>query len=295
MKTLFDEYSHLFPTDRINVLFPILSKVAVMRIPEDPLHTRRSEKHNTVLVYRDKTKYIVELLANGYEHAVCEAREDFASELLYSAIMALKPEIFLANPLSFFMNSFDSTRSDLSKADKHLTVNFDSTDQKSALIESMVNFWSKDPAAFALHDIGLQVVDEMFTNIFFNAPIDAKGTRPLKQQDRATRIRLPERFKAKLFSCLTDDKLIIGCEDPFGSLSRNEVMFRLESIFMEAMTSPRFNTSGAGLGLKFLTENSASFYLFCEKGKKTVFACGLLLKGLKANLKASKNIHFVVR
>lgn len=295
MKTLFDEYSHLYPADRISVLYPLLSQVSVLRIPEDPLHTRRSEKNKTVLIYRDKTKYVVELLAGGYEHAICEARDDFASELLCSAIMTLKPELFLANPLPFFLNGFYPTHDSVLSKDNHFTVFFESTEQKDQLMEHMIKFWSKNSAAHALQDMCLQIVDELFTNIFFNAPIDGKGGRPLKQHDRSTKIHLPERFKAKMFSCFTEDKLIIGCEDPFGSVSRNEVMFRLESIFMEAMTTPRFNTSGAGLGLKFLTENSANFYLFCEKGKKTIFACGLLLKGLKANLKASKNIHFVVR
>lgn len=295
MKNLFDEYSALFPKDRTNVLFPLLSKVHCLKIPEEQMHSKMRDKQKTVLIYKDKTQQIVELLASGYEHAICSARDDFSSEILCSALMALRPDSFMQNPLPFFFNGFDPNSEQVNRKDNNFTVTFEATDQKDALMEHLVRFWSKKPAIASLEDICLQIADEMFTNIFFNAPVDAKGMRPLKQQSRTTSIHLPDRYKAKMFSCFTDDKVIIGCEDPFGSISRNEIMFRLESIYMEAMSSPRAHTSGSGLGLKFLIDNSANFYLFCERGKKTLFACALILKGLKANLTASKNIHFVVR
>lgn len=295
MKSLYEEYINLFPKDRADVLFPLLSKVHFLRIPEEQMHTRVRDKQKTILVYKDKTKQIVELIASGYEHAICSDREDFSSEILCSAIMALRPDMFMKNPLPFFFNGFDPNSELTDMKDNNFTVTFESTEQKEALMEHLVKFWSKKSAIASLEDICLQIVDEMFTNIFFNAPVDSRGVRPLKQQNRTTAIHLPDRFKGKIFSCFTDDKVIIGCEDPFGSISRNEIMFRLESIYMEAMSAPRAHTSGSGLGLKFLIDNSASFYLFCEKGKKTVFACGLILKGLKANLSASKNIHLMVR
>ncbi|MCC6138792.1 MAG: hypothetical protein IT287_09175 [Bdellovibrionaceae bacterium] len=295
MKNLFEEYASLFPKERAEVLSPLLSKVPFLRIPEDSMYTRTTEKQKTVLIYKNKTKQIVELLANGFEHAVCSQREDFSSELLCSALMTLRPDSFLKNPLPFFFNGFDPNSEGSDRKDNNFTVTFDSTEQKEQLMEHLVKFWSKRSAIASLQDICLQIADEMFTNIFFNAPVDARGLRPLKQQSRTTTIHLPERYKAKMFSCYTDEKVIIGCEDPFGSISRNEIMFRLESIYLEAMSAPRAHTAGSGLGLKFLIDNSANFYLFSEKGKKTIFACGLILKGLKANLTASKNIHFVVR
>lgn len=295
MNSLFDEYASLFPKDRTNVLFPLLSKVQYLRIPEDIGQAKLREKPKTVLIYKDKTQQIVELMAGGYEHAVCQLREDFPSELLCSALLALKPDSFMRNPLPFFFNGFDPNSELTDRKDNNFTVTFESTDQKDALMEHLVKFWSRKSAVASLEDICLQIADEMFTNIFFNAPVDARGMRPFRQQNRTTTIHLPERYKAKMFSCFSEDKVIIGCEDPFGSIARNEIMFRLESIYTEAMSAPRAHTAGSGLGLKFLIDNSANFYLFCEKGKKTIFACALLLKGLKANLTASKNIHFVVR
>jgi hypothetical protein len=295
MISLYDEYINLFPKDRAAALMPLLSHVHFLRIPEDQMQTRVRDKKKNILIYKDKTKHIVELIASGYEHAICSVRDDFSSEILCSAIMALRPDTFMKNPLPFFFNGFDPNSELTDRRDNNFTVTFESTEQKESLMEHLVKFWSKKPAIASLEDICLQIADEMFTNIFFNAPVDSRGLRPLKQQNRATAIHLPDRYKAKMFSCFTDDKVIIGCEDPFGSIVRNEIMFRLESIYMEAMTSPRAHTSGSGLGLKFLIDNSANFYLFCEKGKKTVFACALLLKGLKANLSASKNIHLMVR
>lgn len=295
MRSLYDEYAGLFPKERTNVLFPLLSKVAYLRVPEDLIHAKLREKQKTVLIYKGKTKQIVEPLASGFEHAICQEREDFSSEILCSALMALRPDSFLKNPLPFFFNGFDPNSEFSDRKDNNFTITFDSTEQKEQLMEHLVKFWSKRSAISALEDICLQIADEMFTNIFFNAPVDARGIRPLKQQSRTTSIHLPDRYKAKMFSCFTDEKVIIGCEDPFGSIARNEIMFRLESIYLEAMSAPRAHTAGSGLGLKFLIDNSANFYLFCEKGKKTIFACGLILKGLKANLTASKNIHFVVR
>ena len=54
-----------------------------------------------------------------------------------------------------------------------------------------------------------------------------------------------------------------------------------------------FSTSsgGAGLGVRYLIENSANFYTVVDPGKFTLMACGFLLKGVKANVTTPKHFH----
>lgn len=294
MKNIYDEFKHLWPGSRQAALQPSLSQIKCFDFPEEMAQIRNYDRKKTVVLYTEKNKNIVSLLTNGFEHIVCRDREDFAQELLATALMALKPQTFLENPLPFFFNGFDPSSAGAADKDSNLTLMVNSTDQKDDVMTKLRDFWAKKPEILALEDLCLQIADEMFSNIFFNAPVAISGTRPFKEMNRTTSITLPGKFQAKMFSCFSEQKVIVGCEDPFGSVPRESVIYRLESIYTEAMTAPRENTSGAGLGLKLLIDNSANFYLYSEKGKKTIFACGLILKGLKSNLTAKKHLHFVV-
>jgi hypothetical protein len=65
----------------------------------------------------------------------------------------------------------------------------------------------------------------------------------------------------------------------------------LEALFLNDKIKPKNLGASAGMGFKFIIENSGSFYLHCEPGRRSLVACGILLKGLRANLKKEKHTH----
>jgi hypothetical protein len=66
----------------------------------------------------------------------------------------------------------------------------------------------------------------------------------------------------------------------------------LENTLVPDAVEPRGpHHAGAGLGLRYMIENSAGLYFFVEKDKRTLVACSLLLEGLKANFNIQKHFH----
>jgi hypothetical protein len=276
-------------------LQPLLTPVNCYFFPED-VHVIKLKdlyKKNTVVIYREKDKSVVNFLLAGFEHIICSEREDFPQELLATALMVAKPRHFMNDPINFFFNDFNPNTGALRRTDNNLTIAIESTSQKDEAFGLLKQFWQGRSPMEALEDTCLQIADELFTNCFYNAPV-VDNQRPFKEVARETHITLPKHLKPKLFTCFTKQKVYVGCEDPFGSIIREPIMYRLESLYTEAMTAPREHTGGSGLGFKFLIDNSANFYVFCDKGKRTLFVCGLVLKGLKANQSLTKNLHFVV-
>lgn len=102
---------------------------------------------------------------------------------------------------------------------------------------------------------------------------------------------MPGESTAEIFACYSNERLIVGCSDPFGSVEPDPVLARLRHIYGAGTSAPLAKTAGAGIGLKFLIDNSANFYIYREHRRKTIFACSFLLKGLKANLTPAKHIH----
>ena len=87
----------------------------------------------------------------------------------------------------------------------------------------------------------------------------------------------------------------IGCEDPFGSLERQTILNRLVEIYSQRQSAPIMSTAGAGMGLKFMIENCANFYMFCEKRKRSIVACTFLLEGRRKNIGQANHLHISVR
>jgi len=296
MRNAFDAYKKLWPEDRHKTLKPFLSQVQCYYFPEDSYQVKLGElnKKNTAVIYKEKNKSIVNFLVSGFEHILCSEREDFPQELLATALMVSRSRGFINEPSTYFFNDFRLDTSQIPRRDNNLTIAIQSTEQKDEAFKLLRQFWQQKASMEALEDVCLQIADELFTNCFFNAPTAGDGLKPFRSVPRERHITLPAHMKPKLFTSFTQQKIFVGCEDPFGSVVREPIMYRLESLYTEAMTSPREHTAGAGLGFRFLIDNSSNFYVMSEKGKRTLFACGLMLKGLKANQVANKNIHFVV-
>jgi len=291
MKSVFEVYQTLWPEDKRASLEPLLSRVPVLHYPEDRDKFSKVMPHLVVLVVRKiKLKEMLGLVELGFEHIVQMDRPDFAKELLASSLMTLRPQAFLKNPIPFFLSGFDSERV-ISDPDRHLIMRFHRSNEKKTLMEWLGVFLDRNPATSTIRDLCLQVADEMISNSLFNAPMRPSGKRAFKDLPRNSEIELPTSHGCSLFACFADERVVIGCEDPFGSLDKGVLLGHLRDVFRDDQASMKYTAGGAGLGFRHMLENSANFYVLVNQGKSTLVACGFVLKGLKANMTIEKHMH----
>jgi hypothetical protein len=297
MNSVFKEYHHLWPAKRLEFLEPILSKVFVLHAPrEQHLIESMTLLPREVVVVNDDASLveIVRYLEVGFEHCVQQNRDDFAQELLTSGFMAQRPEIFNRDPITFFFNGFQSLE-DATYSGRHIKFPFRSSGEKPLILDRLDGFLENSTAMSSIKELCLQAADELISNAIFHAPVKPNGVRINDKFERNEDIWLPEDKEAVLFACFSDQRVIIGCDDPFGSLSRGTLLMQLRSVFKDDTVSVRPGGPSAGIGFKYLVDNCANFYVMSSKGKRTLVACAFLLQGLKANLAAPKHFHLSFR
>ncbi|MGZ3722132.1 MAG: hypothetical protein ACXVA9_04325 [Bdellovibrionales bacterium] len=295
MISVFEEYKQLWPESSLKEIKPLLSKVNVLHYPRDQRMIGNVTPENVVVVTeRNLYDGNIPIFEAGFEHCVQSGREDFAPELLASSLMALRPAAFMKNPITFFFNGFQSSKA-AAESGRHVRYDFTSSVEKDGIIKRLDQFLDYNNQMASLKDICLQTADEMITNALFHAPVRASGLRPNSKLARDGEATMPTGKHGTLFACFSDQRVIIGCTDPFGSLEKLGFLLHLRSIFKESAANMRVQGESAGIGFKYLIESAANVYVLVTKKKQTLIACGFLLKGLKANSTASKHLHFSFR
>ena len=295
MRSILQDFSHLWPKSREAALAPILSKVTYLKYPEDSNLLGLEKRPDKVIVITSGEDFfaIRPFIFNGFRHFVNRNRSDLPQELLASCLMIVKPAIFVQNPIPFFLAGFSNLQI-LTDTERNLTVSFKKSTQKAEILHELEEFLAKNPKTKSLSDICIQSADELITNALYNAPVDADGERMFLNVDRQEAVEYPPDKKATLFACFSDDRITIGCEDTFGSMTVTEMYQYLRTKFSSDLSIPRESTGGAGLGLKMIMENSANFYLFSERYRRSLVAASFLLSGLKSNMSNRKHFHWSV-
>ena len=292
MKSVFSEFSKLWPASGHAALSPLLSKISFFYYPSEKAQilTAKDPQSSIVIFTEGSIKDIIQIAALGFEHCVQMNRPDFAQELLASALMVSRPDSFVKNPIPFFFTGFSPNGAN--STETNMSLAFRRTTDKSYLLERLQTFLGQNPRLQGISDLCIQVADELISNALFSSPVDTNGNSLYQGINRNTEIHLPEGKDATFFSCFSDYRVVVGCEDQFGSFRKNLLMDHLENSFLREKASAREGQSGgAGLGFRYIIENSANFYLYCDRGKRSLVAAGFLLKGLKSNMTADKHFH----
>jgi hypothetical protein len=292
MKTVYDAYPELWRGFDRPELKALLSSVSCVKYPSeaaDLLGVKTVAK--TVVVMHDATlKQAAEVIGLGFEHCVQSNRPDFAQELLAAALMAARFEAFVHNPIPFFFTGFRDPKQ-AGDVETNLTLPFKGSTEKTELLEKLTTFLHQQPKLQAVSDLCIQAADEMLSNAMYSAPVDQNGTRLFQDFDRTTPVSYPPAKHGTLFASFSDYRVVVGVEDPFGSLNKAQFWQHLSSILEPGALAAKRTAGGAGLGIRFMIDNAANFYVYSDKKKRTVFACGFLLKGVKANLTFNKHLH----
>lgn len=247
-----------------------------------------------VLVAQDlELGEVIRSLADGRFTSVVQASPNIGDDLEVAARLAVEPERVFANPMSSLIHPFQSGP-DMEKSIAGLKVEFGST----------VEMWSiRQKIDLYLDGVGLPrflrpevhlIADELMTNAIFNAPYPFREEEPNQNVVRLRPSnRLPGSAKAVIFMARNGDELLIGCEDPFASLSPVRVLSRLAKCHEGGIfNSIRWNTRGAGIGCFMILERSRSLLLAVDQRSKTIIACKVsLLRGKRGGPSHQKTIH----
>jgi hypothetical protein len=209
--------------------------------------------------------------------------------VIISCLLIKKPEGFLKNPIPFFVSNFEG---DPDYKAKYRSASFvlKTTDEKTGLMSELRKFLTKRKSTKALMHPVLLIADELLANAFFNAPVDSLGTPTHRnvQRDASFKLSKPVRF----FIAHDRKRLVVGCQDDFGSISRTQLLQALSRAYSGKKSRVDAEARSAGLGCKMMIDRSLAFYVVTKKKRQSLVCCALDLgRGqLRAEL-VPKNVH----
>lgn len=295
MKTVIGEFHYLWPPQSRKTLSTLIADVRFLNFPEDMqnLKSLRDPFNYVIIMNSGEVKDAVELVSRGFEHVIQKGRPDFAQELLTSALMIARPKSFLKNPIPFILTGTPSPAAQTeAHNDREIILPFHSSDEKLVILNAIEAFIKKNASLAGIYDLCIQAADELISNALFHAPVNSKGEFIHNHLPRSTSVKVPASKSARLFLRFSDYRVVIGCEDQYGSLNKRFVLDHIVATLSPELIKPRSAVSpSAGIGMRFMIENSANFYMYCDRGQRSLVACGFLTAGLKANLNSAKHLH----
>ncbi len=284
--TLLDYFPETFEKLEESALKGLMSHIEAFNFDKEELEESTDLTQRIAVGDHIQTAtFLKAFVDNKLNNVVQTSNDDLTYELFIASIILKKPKLFLNNPLTI-LNSQD----DSSSAMRVWQENFNSTDHKEQVLESIHKFIGRNKSMNRLADNILIVIDELFSNALFNAPVDDDGYRIFKNMQRNSHIRYPGSKNAKIFAVHTSDDLFIGAVDPWGSVDRDEICQSLYKAYSEGKVDE--SSKGAGFGLRMMLDRSRSIYLMCEKGKRTLTCCHMRLNiSLKKVENVPKQLH----
>lgn len=139
------------------------------------------------------------------------------------------------------------------------------------------------------YDVKL-VADELFMNALYNAPVGSHSPKV----NRSVNVELPPGKTCRLALGRDEGRLVLLCEDSFGSLEMAPYLARLLKCYTEGVRNAmNWGMGGAGIGCYMIFESCMSIYLGVKPNEKTLIACVFALgKGTRARQEMSKSIHY---
>ncbi|MBC7458203.1 MAG: hypothetical protein H7235_08000 [Bdellovibrionaceae bacterium] len=295
IRTVYEAYSDLWSDEILASVKKIIKTINVIHLPEEAEFLEDAPIYSTVVVINNPTIYLETIiLQKGFRHCISKDREDFPFELLMASLMCYSPNILTTNKLPFSFANFAKDPDEISdNSGSTFYFTGTSTKDKQRLIEEFNQFLNKDPRTKIINELAIEITDELYSNALFHSGATRNQAGELTVMKRVADIFLYADKEINFFATIDKDSLTFGCIDPFGTLDRTYLANHLLKLYVADTVAPAPGDGGAQLGIKMVIDNAASTYIYCEKGRKTIVACTLLLKGLYQNLKLTKHIHMI--
>jgi anti-sigma regulatory factor (Ser/Thr protein kinase) len=142
------------------------------------------------------------------------------------------------------------------------------------------------------------VLDEMLTNAFYHAPMDASGDPKFSKQDRSTPVVLGEGREVRMRWGVRGDEIAVEVADPYGTFSAARFMDHVKRGLAAGTADLKFlaASAGAGLGVFMMAQTATRLYVGIERGKRTSVICQVDMKARRKKLAEwIRSIHVVER
>ncbi len=294
MNTVYEIFNRLWTQQELKSYQEFLKRVFVVRIPDELPLLNKADPSKTIIVVNNTSAYMaMKLFERGFCHCLSPERKDFARELLSTCVLILKPDYLIDIENPFFRKELVQTAPNEPVMVDKFSYSGNSSTDKSDLMSGFKAFLNHHKRTAPIQDLAIQILDELYTNAVFGAGVEKTGIKGIVKVERTNEIDLSFFSPIKIYAILAPNILYVGCIDPFGNLNRKSFLDHLSRVYSTNAASPNLEKGGAGLGLKMIIDSTSSFYVFCEKNKKTIFTCGLSLKGMRDNMKPAKHFHLM--
>lgn len=285
--TLLDHFPESFASLEDSPLKDLMKKVEAFDFDQEPPSPEASLEGKVAVGQHIQTQdFLKSFVENRLSNVVQTANDDLPYELFIASIILKKPKLFLNNPLTI-LNSQDNS----SNAMRVWQETFNCTAHKEKILEGIHKFIGRQKSMNRLSDNILIVIDELFSNALFNAPVDDGGYRIFKNMERHENVKYPGNKNAKIFAVHTAEDLFIGAVDPWGSIDRDGICKSFYSAYTEGGTVAE-EGKGAGLGLRMMLDRARSLYILSEIDKRSLVCCHMRLNiSLKKVENVPKQLH----
>ena len=204
-------------------------------------------------------------LCDGFTH-ICQSMGYEYSLELDSA------DRLLAKPESFFENNVSAT---LGSGTTLFERKFSQISEKSTMLADIAKSWESFSLPRSFSDEVTLVIDELFTNAIFNAPVvDLKTqSNPGLSRQRTDVGMHPGKF-GKITLAHDRTRLVVSCSDPYGTLNLNTYLQKVLATYeVGADYSMNFGAGGAGIGSFIIFNSASSLYFGVKPGVETLISC----------------------
>ncbi len=232
---------------------------------------------------------------HGFQHLVQKDGFNFDKELRASENLILNPESFFINPIASILKP-DTVTAEIEKSLICIDEKFDSSGQKRPLLESISKYLETKGLSQTLIEDVQAVADEFITNAVFNAPFIDPNTHVNPGLSRTDmEIRLKGGKSGRIILAHDDTQLVVGCEDPYGSLNLETYLAKIRSTYLRGPAATmNFGSGGAGLGSYIIFNAGSSLFFGVKQARVTLLCCSIPLKmSYKKRALLSKHLHVI--
>ncbi|MGE3682779.1 MAG: hypothetical protein AB7G93_13725 [Bdellovibrionales bacterium] len=226
----------------------------------------------------------------GIWHLVHETPPHYESDVKTAEIMLTQLETFLKYPASSILTP-ETAGTEQEQKLLSFDKQFSCADQKLETVEGLESHLLNWKRSKHFKSEVLLAADELFTNAIYNAPYVGDSQNPTSVPRTKEYGNNPDIRPARIFLACDGTRLLIGCEDSYGSLNIDTLIERLKVCLQQgAEAAIRWTDGGAGLGTYMILRSALAYYVGVLEGKKTVVCCTYPLT--HSRMEMVRNLHF---
>ena len=239
------------------------------------------------------SEYVLSLFSRSkIQHIIQKSNLNHQSEIQISATMLQSPDQFRQFPLSTILGVHNPT-SDSEAQLAEVNHQLSHPDEKSLVLDQIEKWVAESNHQRSIANDVRLIADELISNSIFNAPyVDFENSFSGPTRDK-NKISIDPAKKPRVFIGRDHDRLIVGCQDFYGTLNVNRVIERIRICYESNPGQVmNFGTGGAGIGSFMVFDSCSSLYIAVEVGVSTTICCALPLKmSAVRRKKIPKNLH----